>query len=174
MLARIGLLNVALLAAIAVAIVLLLAQRSPSRGIEIVRGTPAAGVDVVLVDVSGAVGAPGLVEAAPGDRVADVLERAGGLEADADRAAVNLARRVRDEDHIHVPRSGEAEPLVNLNEASAKQLEDLPGIGPVYAGRIIEARAALPFTSSDELIERELVPERTYEGIRDLVSVGIP
>ena len=163
-----------MLAAIALALLFLLAQRSPSRGVEIVRGTPPPGVDQVLVNISGAVREPGLVEAEPGDRVVDVIERAGGLGDDADPAAVNLARRVRDEDHIHVPRIGEASALVDLNAASAEELEALPGIGPVYAGRIIEARALLPFRSSDELLDRELIPARTYEGIRDLVSAGVP
>jgi len=173
-LARIGGLNLALLAAIVVAIAVLVAQRTPSRGIEIVRGTPAAGVDALVVHVSGAVGEPGVLEASPGDRVVDVLEQAGGLLEDADQAGVNLARRVQDEDHIHVPRIGEASPLLDLNSATAKELEDLPGIGPVYAGRIVEARIALPFATSDELIERELIPARTYEQIRDLVSVRSP
>ena len=173
MLPRFNALNVTLLAAIAVALLVGFAQRTPSRGVEIVRATPAAGVDVALVQVSGAVADPGLVEANPGDRVADVVERAGGLAEDADLAAVNLARRVRDEEHIHVPAIGEAAQLLDLNHATAAELEDLPGIGPVYAGRIVEARESLPFESSDDLIDRELIPTRTYEQIRDMVSVAV-
>ncbi len=174
MLPRPTVLNLALIAAIAVAATILVARQTPSRGVEIVRGTPPAGVDQLLVNVSGAVAAPGLVEAKPGDRVADVVERAGGLAADADPAGVNLALRIRDEDHIHVPRLGEGPPLLDLNTATTEELEDLPGIGPVYAARIIEARAILPFRSSDELLERDLIPARTYEGIRDLVSASAP
>lgn len=174
MLARIGAVNLGLIVAIAIALSIAFFQREPSRGIEIVRGTPSAGIDQVLVHVSGAVVSPGIVEAEPGDRVVDVIERAGGFTSEADRAAVNLARRVHDEDQLHVPAIGEAAPLLDLNEATAQELEDLPGIGPVYAGRIIEARAVLPFASSDELLERELIPERTYEQIRDLVSTSIP
>ena len=172
MLRRAGVLNVVLVGAIIVAIVLLFAQRSPSPGLEIIRGTPPPGVDVLLVHVSGAVRTPGLIEANPGDRVVDVLERAGGLEIDADRSAVNLARRVQDEDHIHVPWIGETDPLLDLNSASAKELEALPGIGPVYAGRIIDARIDRSFSSSDELLERGLIPERTYQQIRDLVTTN--
>ena len=174
MLARIGAFNLLLIAAIIAALVLAAAQRSPSRGLEIVRGTPPAGIDAILVHVSGAVGTPGLVEAEPGDRVIDVVERAGGFEADADQSAVNLARRVRDEDHVHVPLIGEADALLDLNRASVKELEELPGIGPVYAGRIVEARDQLPFASSDELLERDLIPARTYDQIRDLVSAVSP
>jgi competence protein ComEA len=173
-LARIGLPNVALISAIVVAVVLIVAQRDPSRGLEIVRATPEAGVDVILVHVSGAVGAPGVIDAERGDRVVDAIERAGGFAREADQSAVNLARRVQDEDQIHVPRAGEANALLDLNRASAKELEELPGIGPVYAGRIVEARSAVPFSSSDELIEREVIPARTYEQIRDLVMAGPP
>jgi len=171
---RFNALNAILIAAIAVALLIGFTQRAPSRGLEIVRGTPPAGVDTILVQVSGAVLAPGLVEADSGERVAEVIARAGGLASDADVAGVNLARRVRDEDEIHVPRLGEAAPLLDLNRASADELEALPGIGPVYAGRIVDARDATPFASSDDLLDRELIPARTYEQIRDLVSVGVP
>ena len=125
MLARIGVLNLALIAAIVLALVLTAARQTPSRGIEIVRATPAAGVDALLVHVSGAVEAPGVVEAAPGERVATVIERAGGFAPHADQSAVNLARRVRDEDQIHVPLVGEGEPLTDLNRASVAELEAL-------------------------------------------------
>lgn len=174
MLARIGVLNLVLIVAIVAAIALAVARQSPSRGLEIVRANPPSGVDAVLVHVSGAVAMPGVVEAEAGDRVVDVVERAGGFASEADQDAVNLARRVRDEDHVHVPLLGEGKPLIDLNRASAKELESLPGIGPVYAGRIIEARELLPFVSSDQLIERDLIPARTYEQIRDLVSTGPP
>jgi competence protein ComEA len=166
-----GGLNLALLAAIAVAIALLATQqRAPSHGLEIVRGTPPAGIDAVLVHVSGAVRSPGVVEAARGDRVADVVDRAGGFTDDADPAAVNLARRVRDEDQVHIPSLGEGSRLLDLNRATAAELEALPGIGEVYAARIIEARDTLPFATGDDLLAREIVPAATYEGIRDLVT----
>ena len=174
MLPRLNSLNLTLLTAIAIAVAVLVVQRPPSRGVEIVRGTPPPGVDQLLVNVTGAVTSPGLIEAQRGDRIADVLDRAGGLTEDADPAAVNLARRVRDEDHIHVPRLGEATALLDLNTATAEQLEALPGIGPVYASRIIEARTQLPFDSSDDLLERDVIPAHTYEQIRDLVAVAAP
>ncbi len=174
MLARIGVLNLALIAAIVLALVLTAARQTPSRGIEIVRATPAAGVDALLVHVSGAVEAPGVVEAAPGERVATVIERAGGFAPHADQSAVNLARRVRDEDQIHVPLVGEGGAADRPEPRLGGRARGAAGIGPVYAGRIVEAREQLPFASSDELIERQIIPERTYEQIRDLVSTGPP
>ena len=82
--------------------------------------------------------------------------------------------RVRDEDHVHVPRVGEASGLVDLNSATAAELEELPGIEPVYEGRIIEARALRRFGSVDELVGREVIPEHVFEGIGTFVTVLAP
>jgi competence protein ComEA len=171
---RIGTPNLALLAAILVALLLLTLRHDPDRGIEVQRLDPPSGVDEIRVSVTGAVARPGVLTAQPGDRVLDLVERAGGLTSEADPAAVNLALRVRDEDHVHIPALGDGPPLLDLNAASATDLEALPGIGPVYAGRIIEARAQLPFASSDDLLERDVIPAHTYDQIRDLVTAVAP
>ncbi|MEZ4554576.1 MAG: ComEA family DNA-binding protein [Dehalococcoidia bacterium] len=161
----------------AVAIVMafmVLALRPPSagRGIEVERRHPPPGVDEIRVAVAGAVAAPGVVPAEPGERVSDVIARAGGAASDANLDAVNLSRRVRDEDRVVVPRHGDSGPLVDLNAATADELAALPAIGPAYADAIVRARAASgPFASTDELIDRRVIPERTYEQIRDLVTV---
>ena len=164
-------LNVALLVAALAALAILLVRSGDSRGVEVLHLAPRAGVDEIRVDVSGAVLRPSVVTAAPGDRVIDVIALAGGLAPDADTAALNLARRVVDEDRVAVPRLGEAERLLDLNTASVAELEALPGIGPVYAGRIVDSRRDDGrFASTDELLERSLIPERVYEGIRDLIA----
>jgi competence protein ComEA len=61
---------------------------------------------------------------------------------------------------------------VNLNSASQSELESLPGIGPVTAGKIIESRAGSPFRNVGELRERGLVGEKTFESIKALITVG--
>ena len=109
----------------------------------------------VIVHVSGEVGSPGLVELPRGSRVADAIEAAGGLGADADQAGVNLAREAVDGEHVHVPAAGEhadgSGPL-SINAASASELEDLPGVGPVIAERIVADRDANgPFASLDDV-----------------------
>jgi competence protein ComEA len=60
---------------------------------------------------------------------------------------------------------------VNLNRASQSELEALPGIGPVTAQKIIDARAEMPFTTLDELVTREVLTARQLEQIADLVTV---
>lgn len=117
---------------------------------------------VLVVHVSGAVARPGLVTLAEGARVADAVQAAGGVEGEANLAAVNLARHARDGEQIHIPEVGAAQAIgeafpsgpgpVDLNLASAEQLETLPGIGPVLSERIIADREAHgPFASLADL-----------------------
>lgn len=108
----------------------------------------------MLVQVSGAVAQPGLVEVPPGSRVADAVDAAGGLTESADLAGVNLARPAADGEHVHVPTAGESqagEGPVSINTAPAAELEELPGVGPVLAARIVADREANgPFASLDD------------------------
>lgn len=128
--------------------------------------TPVPAPAFLWVHVSGAVERPGLVRLREGQRVADAVAAAGGLTPQANAAAVNLARRLRDEEQVHVPQIGEAaapptsgsgpgaEAPVDLNRASAAELEALPGIGPTLAGRILERRERVgAFQSVEDLLE---------------------
>ncbi len=135
----------------------------------------------IKVYVTGAVAQPGVYPASSGERVGDVVARAGGLTAAADAVAINLARRARDEMHVHVPAKGETaqagasssapSPLrpLNVNTATQRELETLPGIGEVTARRIIASREADgPFGSVDDL-SRAGVRASVIEQIRSLV-----
>ncbi len=164
-------LNVVLLVAALAALAILLVRSGDARGVEVLHLAPRPGVDEMRVDVSGAVLRPSVVTVALGDRVIDAIALAGGLAPDADTAALNLARRVVDEDRVTVPRLGEAARLLDLNTASEAELQALPGIGPVYAKRIVDWRSDEGrFDSTDDLLEHSLIPERVYEGIRDLIA----
>src|SRR6185503_13700989 len=112
-----------------------------------------------------------------------------GPRVDADRVAseLNLAAPLADGAQVRVPSRDDptAPPggsggsgggsasgggrLIDLNSATQEQLESLPGIGPVTAGKIIDARAEARFKAVDDLRERGLVGEKTFEAIRDLV-----
>lgn len=156
-------------------------------------GSIAAG-DELIVDVAGAVVSPGVYHLEPGARVGDAIDAAGGFSArvDANRVAteLNLAAPLSDGQQVRVPSrddevgegqagegggggsgSGGSE-QIELNSATQAELESLPGIGPVTAGKIIESRAEAPFRTVDELRERGLVGEKTFETIRALVRVG--
>jgi competence protein ComEA len=67
---------------------------------------------------------------------------------------------------------GGASGLIDLNTASESELESLPGIGPVTAGKIIAARTDTPFRTIDELRERGLVGDKTFESVKALITVG--
>ncbi len=134
----------------------------------------------IRVYVTGAVARPGVYAASSGERIGDVVARAGGLTAQADPVAINLARRTRDEMHIHVPAKGETAPAassaapsalrpLNLNTATQRELEALPGIGEVTARRILAAREADgPFATVDDLRRAEVRPA-IIEQIRSIV-----
>ncbi|WP_234988010.1 ComEA family DNA-binding protein [Demequina sp. NBRC 110056] len=129
----------------------------------------------LVIQVSGAVASPGLVEVGAGARVADAVEAAGGLTAEADLTGVNLARAAVDGEHVSVPAVGE-EPagggLVSLNSASAEELEELPGVGPVLAGRIVADRDAQgPFQSVEDVQRVSGVGPAMVAGWEGLVQV---
>jgi competence protein ComEA len=115
----------------------------------------------LVVDVAGAVRAPGLHRLAPGARIADALAAAGGATRKADLSLVNLAAPLADGEQVLVPGRGAAAPAggaaspsapLDLNTATAEQLDALPGIGPATAQKIIDFRQAHgPFRSVDEL-----------------------
>lgn len=133
----------------------------------------------IRVYVAGAVQNPGVYPLPEGARWIDAIEVAGGLTADADETAVNLSRRVEDEDEIIVPALGDStQPAaasggpVNLNTASVPELEALPGIGEVRAEAIIDSRTDDgPFTQVEDLLLRELIPDAVYEDVAPLVTV---
>jgi competence protein ComEA len=94
----------------------------------------------VVVDVQGKVRSPGIVQLPSGSRVIDAIEAAGGLLPRA-TPGVNLARVLLDGEQIMIGiETNSQSNKINLNSASASELEDIPGVGPVLAARIIEYR----------------------------------
>ncbi|HET9476625.1 MAG TPA: ComEA family DNA-binding protein [Dehalococcoidia bacterium] len=132
----------------------------------------------IRVYVVGAVRNPGVYTVREEDRWIDAIEAAGGFSPDANQLAVNLARRVRDEDQITVPILGAGAvagfsqgPLVNINTASDSELMDLPGIGEERAGRIVQSRAAEGlFAAPDDLVFRGLIPQSVLDEIAPLIT----
>ena len=118
----------------------------------------------VIVHVAGAVAGGGVVELREGDRVHDAIREAGGPAPGADLGRINLAAKVADGQYIYVPAEGEDPPPgaggepgagggpLDLNRATAQELQTLAGIGPVLAQRIVSHREANgPFATVEDL-----------------------
>ena len=142
--------------------------------------------DRVAVHVAGHVRHPGLVRLPAGSRVQDAIRAAGGATSGADLDAVNLARKLTDGEQVLVPGPGDPPPPLapdtggapgtpttplDLNTATVEQLDTLPGVGEVTAGRIVAYRTAHPFTTVDELLEVPGIGQRRFEQLKDLVTV---
>lgn len=136
---------------------------------------PSVAGATAVVHLVGAVRKPGVYSLPLGSRVLDAVKLAGGLAKDAAPDAINLAAQIRDGEQIRIPRRDESARLpavgtplpvtsdgsggvgaqpgkINVNTAEQAQLEELPGIGPSLAGRILEFRQANgPFKSFGEL-----------------------
>lgn len=135
----------------------------------------------IYVHVLGAVERPGLYVLRADSRVVDALAAAGGSTHAADLAGVNLARRVEDGEQILVPVVGAvADPsappsgdgTVDLNTADQAALEELPGIGPALAERIVAWREDNGrFRTVDDLLAVPGIGEKVLEGLRDGVRV---
>jgi competence protein ComEA len=156
------------------------APQVPSSVVEEVPATSRA----LVVYITGAIARPDVYVVPEGARVKDVVVAAGGLRADAASAVINLAAPLSDAQHIHIPSLDEAaEPIaasavgstdgqLNLNIATAADLEELPGIGATIAARIVDYRQANgPFTSIDDLRNVAGVGEKVFEKIRDSIRV---
>jgi competence protein ComEA len=136
----------------------------------------------LTVHVSGAVRYPGVVLLVEGERVIDAVEAAGGPLPEADLEALNLAQAVQDGQKISVPVRGgdsavaasmnEESGRINLNTASRRELEELPGIGPTLAERIVTYRERKGgFRSVEELKQVSGIGPKKFEEIRDLVEI---
>lgn len=135
----------------------------------------------ITVHVSGAVASPGLVQLVPGARVADAVAAAGGALPAADLGRVNLAEDIGDGEQIEIPvhvaeiagsgAGGASDTGVDLNRASAEELQQLPGVGPVLAGRIVDHRDEHGmFESVEDLLDVPGIGEAKLEQLRSAVS----
>lgn len=141
----------------------------------------------LVIDVQGAVRRPGVYSLPAESRVQDALIAAGGMSEEANREliarSINLAGRLADGTKLYLPFKDEAGVLgvessdavvdtgtgqININAATGTELESLPGIGEVTAGKIISGR---PYASVEELQSKKIVGNAVYEKIKDKVSV---
>lgn len=179
---------------------ILLAARQPSGApVELL---PLPSPAPLVVHISGAVARPGVYTLPVGSRVQDALDAAGGFAPDADEQSLNLAAALEDGVQITVLyRQPTAEPLtpaptvitrsqgatlptlarsptpkdqkININTATQEELESLPMIGPVLAKQIIDYRTAHgPFNKIEDIVDVPGIGAKTFEVIRDLITVS--
>lgn len=153
---------------------------------------------MITVYVCGSVKSPSNVTLLADSRVEDAVKLAGGLLADADLNAINMAMKLNDADMIYVPKKGEvvgggekvsavssvltskagssnsaARGKLNINKATAAELDTLPGIGPSTAEKIIEYRSSKgSFNSIEELNDVSGIGDKKFEDIKDLITVN--
>ena len=166
-----------------------------------VSGTDAAATQTggnILVDISGAVVEPKVVELAQGSRVQDAIDAAGGLKKSADISGINRAAEIKDGEKIDIPfktRSGSSQSssdryssgaydgpsstassdaqsgLVNINTAGSDQLQTLTGIGPALAERIISYREQNGrFARIEEIKNVSGIGDKTFEKFKDNIT----
>ncbi len=134
------------------------------------------GIDQIVVDVKGDVTRPGLVTLPAGSRVADAITAAGGVIPSANMTTINLAERLSDGQMIFIGKSNSMElnsdPRINLNLATETELDSLPGVGPVMAGRIIAWRESNQrFHSIDELQEVPGIGPKVFANLKSLIRI---
>ena len=158
--------------------------------------SPAPAAEVV-VHAAGAVGSPGVYRLAPGARVSDLLDAAGGPVPGADLDRLNLAAPLLDGERVFVPLPGQEVPGVapslagpgarsegggagtsrpegpiDLNRATLDELDELPGVGPSTAQAIVDERDRRGgFTAVDQLLEVRGIGDAKLAALRELVRV---
>jgi competence protein ComEA len=135
--------------------------------------------EFLYVDICGAVAKEGFYKLPSESRVVDAVEMAGGLLDTADIKRINLAQKIYDQEKIIIPEIGESlaveestDGIININTAGKARLEELSGIGPAYANRIILYRQKNGgFKSKEEIMEINGIGEKTYENIEECICI---
>ncbi|MBX9034741.1 ComEA family DNA-binding protein [Gordonibacter massiliensis (ex Traore et al. 2017)] len=147
-------------------------------------GSEPAPAPPMRVHVGGAVSAPGVYDLAEGARVLDAIEAAGGFADGAARDALNLARAVSDGEQVVVPSEADAAAAaqgssaavggkININTASAAELDALPGVGASTAEKIVADREANgPFKTAEDLKRVSGIGDKKFAALADAICVG--
>lgn len=150
--------------------------------VEIVNQPPAQVIQspTIFVHVVGEVAKPGIYSVDAGGRVFDAIFAAGGFTDLADQASVNLAREVSDGEQVLILTTGQAaaagsaksSQLLSLNRASQAELEQLPGVGPTLAGRMLDWRTANGgFKKKEDLMKVSGIGQKLFASMKDLVTL---
>jgi competence protein ComEA len=170
------------------------APMAPTGPADAMAGSTSSLPPTVFVHVAGEVALPGVYRVDGGGRVHDAIERAGGATTNADLDALNLAQPLADGQRLYVPRIGAVDPAeipvlspagpaaeptsttlpgpIDVNRATAAELEALPGVGPATASAIVDDRERNgPFATVDDLDRVPGIGPAKLDALRDLVTV---
>ncbi|WP_303868130.1 helix-hairpin-helix domain-containing protein [Acetobacterium wieringae] len=134
----------------------------------------------MMVHITGAVNQPGVVSLNQGARLIEAIELVGGLTETADVDSLNLARKIQDEEKIHIPVIGEVSATtvssendkININTASLEELKSLPGVGDVIAQGIIDYREKHGgFKQLEELKNVNRIGDKVYDGLSESIVI---
>ena len=134
----------------------------------------------IYVHVAGSVKSPGIYQLDSGTRVYDAVLAAGGFTDKANQASVNMARALNDGEQLVISSESTgavyegalSSTLISLNQASSSQLEDLPGVGPALAGRIVDWRTANGgFKAKEDLLNVAGIGDKLFASVKDLVTL---
>ena len=143
---------------------------------------PASAEQKIYVDISGQVENPGVYIVSDGTRLFEVIEKAGGLLKDAEMNQINRAEIVTDGQKIIIPAKGEeiavsgggtpSGGLININTADSTALQEIPGVGPATAEKIIAYRTENGrFATKEDIKNVSGIGDKTYEKMKDKITV---
>lgn len=136
----------------------------------------------MFIDISGEVNNPGVYKFQSGERLYEIIERAGGLTSKADQDGINQAEFIEDGQKIIIPSLSEDNSVattqtsskngkININNASKDELMNITGVGEVIADRIIEYRSNKRFKSIEDIMNVKGIGNATYEKMKNEISV---
>ena len=157
--------------------------------------------DVIVVDVSGEVKTPSVIELPPDSRINDAIRAAGGLTKNADITQINRAAVISDGEKIFIPtkqneqsedgsnlsetsgqnstgmtgntgEQGTGTGQININNASSTKLQEVPGIGPVTADKIIQYRTANGlFRKLEDIMKVSGIGDKTFAKMKPYICI---
>ncbi len=146
-------------------------------------------INTIVVHITGEVNYCGVVVLNEGARIVDAIEAAGGQTNEADLNRINLAYVLSDGEKVYVPNKNDeeveqyvttgegtisesAQEIININTASAEELQELPGIGEATANKIVAYRTENgKFTDIEEIKNVPGIGDSKFEGLKDMITV---
>lgn len=126
--------------------------------------------NTIEVEIKGEINEPGVFALERDSNLEDLINKAGGTSEEADLSALSLQQKLVHQDLIVIPKKTEI-PKISINTASETELQELPGIGPSIAQKIVEYRSQKSFARLEEIMEVKGIGEKMFAKIQDLICL---